>query len=52
MHTEGLQVIALGDAPWVLCLAGELDFATVETVRSRLRALDGRSVVLDVILAR
>jgi anti-anti-sigma factor len=46
--TEGVQIVALDDAPWALCLAGELDIATVATVRARLRELDGQPVVLDL----
>jgi anti-anti-sigma factor len=48
LNVEGLQVIAIEDAPWVLCLAGELDLATVGTVRARLRELDDQPVVLDL----
>ena len=47
---EGLQIvpIALEDAQLVLCLAGELDFATVGPVRARLRELEDGPVVLDL----
>jgi anti-anti-sigma factor len=32
----------------VLCLAGELDVATVAAIRARLRELDGLPVMLDL----
>jgi anti-sigma B factor antagonist len=49
-NMEDLQVvpIALEDAQLVLCLAGELDLATVGPVRARLRELDDEPVVLDL----
>jgi anti-anti-sigma factor len=47
---EGLQVVpvAFGDSEWLLCLAGELDFATVGRVRARLREFNDTPVVLDL----
>jgi anti-sigma B factor antagonist len=49
-NMEGLQIVpvAFEDAQLVLCLAGELDFATVGPVRARLRELDDGPVVLDL----
>jgi anti-anti-sigma factor len=47
--TQHLKIVAAReDARWVLSLAGELDVATVETVRARLRELDERPIVLDL----
>jgi anti-anti-sigma factor len=48
LHVEGLHVIAIEDAPWVLCLAGELDVATVGAVRARLRELDDQPLILEL----
>jgi anti-sigma B factor antagonist len=49
-NMEGLQIVpvALGDAESAVCLAGELDYATVAGVRTRLREFEDRSVVLDL----
>lgn len=47
---EGLQIVpvALEDAQLVLCLVGELDFATVGPTRARLHEFDDDPVVLDL----
>ncbi len=49
-HTEGLQIITVNsqDAECVVCLEGELDVATAEPVRTCLRELGDRPVVIDL----
>jgi anti-anti-sigma factor len=47
---EGLRIVpvALEDAEWVLVLTGELDYATVERVRARMREFEDGPVALDL----
>ena len=49
-HSEGLQIITVTsqEAECVVYLEGELDFATAEPIRTRLRELGDRPVVIDL----
>lgn len=49
-HSEALHIVTVTsqEAECVVYLEGELEFATAEPVRTRLRDLDDRPVVIDL----